>query len=382
MKSTLSRLERLFAYWAPTFCMLGVFALPLRLSVANFFLVPLVIWGILLLLLGKFPKPMPIILPLYFWLLVGMLSAPFGLGASKSLCDLISFGGRVLLIGVYFKVVQENGYLRFLYALIGGQALASMHSVFEVALPWPIPSLFVGKVSESGQIMFTLMVIIGCLFGLLREKLSRVEVLALISAGVLVVAAFIVNMKRGPWFGFSVALSIFLMRLKPRWVLPFVAGVVAIGCFVSPIRQRLLDSYAHFEMTGGRAVMWETAMDLAAKYPLGIGYDKSKLLPVLVPEVPKTLTHFHSNYLNILVETGWMGLMAFLWWIISIVNFSLRKLDRDSQHYPVALAIGLSFLGSHLAGFVEYNFGDSEVVLLSFILLGVFSALETRKATT
>lgn len=122
--------------------------------------------------------------------------------------------------------------------------------------------------------------------------------------------------------------------------------------------------------------MWSIAAELSTIYPLGIGFKNSVYLSEFSSQIPSQLRHFHNNFLNILVETGWFGLGAFLWWILACLrtSFAARRPDEDgSEQLP--LVIGCAVIAWQTAGLVEYNFGDNEILVVVFALLGALLAL-------
>jgi O-antigen ligase len=139
------------------------------------------------------------------------------------------------------------------------------------------------------------------------------------------------------------------------------------------VQQRLLDSYEHFTIAGGRSTIWRIGAELASEYPLGIGYHNSGILRQFAPEIPSELKHFHNNLINIAAETGWLGMAVFVWFIVSIVTLCFK--DRSA---PLYVAIGCAIVSWQVAGLVEYNFGDSEITLVVWALLGLVLQRELR----
>jgi O-antigen ligase len=93
------------------------------------------------------------------------------------------------------------------------------------------------------------------------------------------------------------------------------------------------------------------------------------------------LNHLHNNPLQVLLETGWLGLTAWLIWIATVFRLMLRNLTAAGQAaWPRAAALAIlgSFLGLMLNGLVEYNFGDSEILMLLCLLMGAAEALRCR----
>jgi O-antigen ligase len=116
--------------------------------------------------------------------------------------------------------------------------------------------------------------------------------------------------------------------------------------------------------------MWQVALELSSKYPLGIGYRNSRIMHEIEPEIPTNLKHFHNNTLNLIVEAGWFAGAVFIWWIIALLAAAYSE-RRD----VLIAAIGCALLSFQVAGLVEYNIGDSEVLLVAFSLIGVLYGL-------
>ena len=69
-----------------------------------------------------------------------------------------------------------------------------------------------------------------------------------------------------------------------------------------------------------------------------------------------------------------IGLAAFLMWIIALLKIAWRCASESA----LALGIFAAVLSSQIAGLLEYNFGDSEIKLIYFILAGILLALTTQ----
>ena len=128
----------------------------------------------------------------------------------------------------------------------------------------------------------------------------------------LLLAAMIVNLKRGPWLGLLAALFILGAVYSRRLIVYSISIAVLIFSFVPPAKERLLAFASHFSIAGGRQSMWEIGLELIQRYPLGIGLDNSRFMRVLDPSLPESHRHMHNNLLNIAVETGFIGLACYL----------------------------------------------------------------------
>ena len=78
--------------------------------------------------------------------------------------------------------------------------------------------------------------------------------------------------------------------------------------------------------------------------------------------------HLHNVPMQIAAERGLPALGMFIWFVVSAV-IGLRPLLDRSRHRPLA-AVALGALAAMLtAGLFEYNFGDSEFLMLLLIIL-------------
>jgi O-antigen ligase len=89
-------------------------------------------------------------------------------------------------------------------------------------------------------------------------------------------------------------------------------------------------------------------------------------------EERKIYSHAHSNIVQIGAETGILGLSMFFWIMVSAFRTMTAKIReiKDPLFFFVSLGALAAFLGFHFAGLFEYNFGDSEVQLLFWFILG------------
>jgi O-antigen ligase len=82
--------------------------------------------------------------------------------------------------------------------------------------------------------------------------------------------------------------------------------------------------------------------------------------------------HLHNIFLHVTATTGFIGLAAFLFLLVSLFRLVAGNLRRALA--PTERAVVIGSLGA-LTGFVvnglfEWNFGDAEVVMLVYLLVG------------
>lgn len=217
-------------------------------------------------------------------------------------------------------------------------------------------------------------------------------VVALALAGGLVA-----SWSRGAWIGFGAALAVMAVALprRSRWGLLLVGALaaVALALYVSgllppAIVVRLTDFAAGLRLEDVRGVgindanyavierlaHWQAALEMwRANFWTGVGlgcYEPAYPRYALI-NWPNALGHAHNIYLNLLAETGLIGLMAYLaFW--SILFWQTWQATRRLSGLPRGLALGLLGAWTHLA---VHNFFDNLYVNNAHLLIGLLIGL-------
>ncbi len=332
------------------FCALFV---PLKLSIAYIFLVPL----LMLFLFQEFKEksyrnyapgiPEAFLL---FSCVIGVTTL-FSLTLKESLREITSLFFYGMLVFLLRDYVVKNGSKEIIKALAIGFGIASFNTILNSLFPFWVPRIFLGQISEAGQLALFIPLIVG---------------LGVHTAPTLLgfVPSLILNLKRGPWLG--VIFSVFLLavvRKKFALLAVLISLTIGVGILSPQVQNRLYSLEHDFLDPGGRKEMWEVAWNLIQRNPLGVGFDNGRIIREYSERIPKELSHFHNNAINILVENGFLGLLAFCWFIF----FAIKTFLKHRETLPYALAI----ISSQVAGLVEYNFGDSKVYLMTLFVLGL-----------
>jgi O-antigen ligase len=190
--------------------------------------------------------------------------------------------------------------------------------------------------------------------------------------------------SRSAEVGASAAVAL-LFLLKDKRLLA-VLPVVALIFFVAA-PARVTDRFESiFNLKNptnlDRLVMLKEGVHMVKDHPvLGIG--PNMVLPLYAqyrePDaVNATNPHLHNVPLQIAAERGLPALGAWLWFIVGLV-VALSKMFRD-KHQRLLAATGLATVVAMLAaGMFEYNFGDSEFLMLFLILITLpFAAAAVR----
>jgi O-antigen ligase len=188
---------------------------------------------------------------------------------------------------------------------------------------------------------------------------------------------------RGAWIGFAAGvLALWLPIRKRRWLL--VVGLVTLGLAVlagpQHLRERVITIADPDDVTvKERIYMWRSGIAMWREHPgLGVGPGgvKREYRHYAQAEALKQRTgHLHNSALQILVELGVAGLLAWLWLWAAFFTEAVRLLRRlpaaaTRERTLVAGSIA-AITGFLVAGTAEYTFGDSEVVMLAWVIVAL-----------
>lgn len=211
------------------------------------------------------------------------------------------------------------------------------------------------------------------------------------AAAALVVVGVFISYSRGAWLGFAASLGVITLSLPQKlWhsialfslTLTFGAGV----WFADLVPQAIVSRLNTIEFTGvdvrgveittanyanvERLAHWQAALRMAQANPwFGVGagnyevaYDQYRLINWVEP-----LGHAHNYYLNILGETGIVGLVAYLVMWVVIVLYTWRARQHPNA-FSRCVAVGLLGSWAYLA---VHSLTDNLYVNNIFLYIGV-----------
>ncbi|NJM73891.1 MAG: putative bicarbonate transporter, IctB family [Scytonema sp. RU_4_4] len=162
-------------------------------------------------------------------------------------------------------------------------------------------------------------------------------------------SCLILTFSRGGWIGLVVAVFILIgllyywwsVQMPPFWrtslpwiLLASLSGVLVFAIvFIEPVRDRFFSIFADRQDSSNnfRRNVWTAVFKMIQDYPItGIGPGHNafnKIYPIY--QLPRySALSAYSIFLEVIVETGFVGLACFLWLLIVIFNTGLMQLQR------------------------------------------------------
>jgi len=201
----------------------------------------------------------------------------------------------------------------------------------------------------------------------------------------LVVPALVVavaeSLSRNAWVGVCVAAAL-LLSLKDFRLLAILPVIAAVLLAAAPgaITARVGSMFSRQDPTNrDRLAMLREGEHMIAAHPLA-GVGPNMVLRVY-PEyrdpdaVEAVNPHLHNVPLQIAAERGLPALAVWLWFIVRL-TVDLARRFRAGRHRFLSAAALAAVAAMLSAGMFEYNFGDSEFLMLFLILITLPFAAE------
>jgi putative inorganic carbon (hco3(-)) transporter len=188
------------------------------------------------------------------------------------------------------------------------------------------------------------------------------------------IVSLMVTLTRTAMIGVAAGIGALLLSRDFRLlaVLPVLAGLI-IALAPASVSDRIYSIIDLNDPTSrDRIAMLQAGVAIVEDHPLtGAGPNEiERIYPAYrVPgAVQPSNPHLHNVPMQIAAERGLPALGAWVWFVVTAAA-GLVKLLRRSRHRTLAAA-GLGSLAAALAaGFFEYNFGDSEFLMLLLTMI-------------
>jgi O-antigen ligase len=195
---------------------------------------------------------------------------------------------------------------------------------------------------------------------------------ALVMPALLVALA--VTLARNAWVGTFVGLAVLFM-LKDRRLLALMPVGLVLFLVVAPagVSARMYSIFdPKNETNRDRVAMLRYGTEMVRDHPwTGVGPDMVKAVYADYKDemaVQAINFHLHNVPMQIAAERGLPALVIWIGFIVLVTRDLIQKM-RESKH-PSLAAGGLAAIAAMLAaGLFEYNFGDSEFLMLFLVLI-------------
>ncbi len=263
-------------------------------------------------------------------------------GTANAVWALVQFGQR-RIVGLEARLTGFQGH----YMTLGG--------ILTIAIVWTVAATTVWRKRGFWYIALILMSLV------LILSLTRSAWLATL-IGTMIVALM---------YGRRMTVRVLAVLLLGLLILPWVAP--------APVWNRLTRFLSPEEISNQMRIwLWTMSLRVVRDYPwLGTGpdqmpyvYPNYRLSAMPADRIPE---HFHNNLVQIMVERGLIGLVCWIGWYLSGAQWLLVQSRRATTRMHRMMAVGAFsvWIALGVAGLFEYNFGDSEILMIWLTLPGL-----------
>ena len=208
------------------------------------------------------------------------------------------------------------------------------------------------------------------------ESLKLKNKQTLLSAVVLALAlmAWLFNATRGAWVALAPVLLFILGYYSwcNKKIMALCLVLLCVGGAYLVNNPRFVQRTASIvsQKDGSnraRFIFWNESIKVFKEHPvLGVGLGQAKRVIKESKEYKPWFTHYHSNIFQMLAENGVIGLVGYL---VFMGYFFLKNFKEFlSEKHPQSLIIAASTLAIFIQGITEYNFGNSAVMKVFWLI--------------
>lgn len=343
----------------------------------------------------KSPPFTPFLLAFFAGVLMAIAFSSDVLASAPYLKKFIKFL-YIFLIFTYLSRAQVELALKGMFGILGGSAVLGAVQYFwlwEVHLLNRIDGFMGHWMTFSGQLMLVAVALAGYLFlyqlpsaktGEKRENWSRERILPIAASGgllALFLFVLILTQTRNALLGTLAGLLLILWVYRIRWVMGgMVLLVVVFFALPAGFKERLYSSFDPNDTTTRiRIELFLTGKNMIVAHPwTGLGpsmvsrhyedYNETDEFPTWIYQ------HLHNNFLHIAAEMGVITLLIWIaLWVRLCWDFIHFVRDQGSDRFVSCMAMtGVAVVAAFLlAGLFEYNFGDSEILILLLFFITI-----------
>ncbi len=309
-----------------------------------------IIWGVVI---KKFTYRIPNSLPLYFLLFFALLSLINTLNLYTSVAGFAKLVTAVMSYVLVYNIVKTEddakkllmvivlatlipmliGYYQF-FTDSGGKAMGGVMNRVKGTLGFANSYGIYLALSLNAAIILLLHP---------RMKIKKYYVIAFVAS---ILISSVISLNRGTWIALSVAIAIaslfYIKKIRIRWIV-LSASAMAImfsSIVISRFQQLEHPGYNKINTFERRLSYWSATWEVVPEHPIigwGIGTAEQVMLNRFdVADVT------HNDYLRLLLETGVLGLSAYLIFLLRVAwNVFEKRRYRNLWYinYPMMITI-------------------------------------------
>lgn len=239
-----------------------------------------------------------------------------------------------------------------------------------------------GAANVAASFLNLLLPLCFCLyFASTTKRMKQLASVALLFGGI----GLVLTLSRGGWVGTTISFGICgFVALRKRWLSASVLVGVALGTLILVgTFWPMLSSRIFGDDRGSaesRIGLVQLSARMIADHPLGVGANNWAFAAERYAELSEFRNEWfytvHNKYFLVLTETGWLGLLAYLGFVFSVIYCGWRAWNRkDRLLAPIALGLTAAICGQ-LFHMTAEIFNSRPQVQLLWLIAAVIIVIE------
>ena len=316
--------------------------------------------------LGLFLKT-PLNKPIFYYIAAMVLSTAFGImfGRVQIKTGFFFVLKYIEYFIVYFMVVnniRNRKQIRYwIIAILFTCAIVSMIGIYQIPTGGRVTAPFEGEEGEPNTLGGYLVLILSIVVGLFLTTESRRNKILLGFLGFLIIIPFLATQSRGSYLAIVPMCFALLILSEKRIGLAITLAILAsVGPFLMPstVTDRIAYTFTQAK-EAGQIRIGKTTIDTSTSARLQSWKSVVTKDWIKHPFLGYGVTGYHfldAQYPLVLVETGILGMAAFLWLIYSLYSRAIEAYRKSKDSFYKGLSLGfLAGLTAMLAHAIGAN---------------------------
>lgn len=226
-------------------------------------------------------------------------------------------------------------------------------------------------------------------FLLYRKRSGLFRILLDFAAPALLGLSLVFSYARSAWFGALTGIVALGLLKGGRFVCFMIIGVLVVCVLVFVIEPTSLERIKEIDLSkdrpeSTRVRLWQTSINMMKAKPIwGIGlgnfgqfFDRYK-----VEGIYDTTCHPHNDFLNVAVNSGLLGLLAYLSiWVVFLRSSIKSVLKKKRNGFGYGMQIGgiVAIVAFLFAALLQCYYTDAEVNMLIMFILGLATVFQLK----
>jgi len=191
--------------------------------------------------------------------------------------------------------------------------------------------------------------------------------------------AIVFSFTRGAWLGAASGIAVASVWIPRRLLIRMVVPILFVAVIASPFIYHRVSMSVKGESGGdiGRIKLWKVGIEMVRAHPLfGVGLER---IPREFPSYYKGtdldtfyIGHMQNNFMQIAAERGLICFATFLWFLLVLYRSLWRFVKSIDETFRLTVVSAMCALTGFLVmGLAEFNFGDSEPLILFFFIVSI-----------